>query len=602
MTGDRTEHLQMVAQERERAARVATGAEPPTAVLRGGRVVDVFTGRIRRADIALAGPRIALVGQLPEPLPSSTQVIDCEGRFVLPGFVEPHFHVGGSQLTVERLAEVLVPRGTVALGTCFYEPAFIAGPDAALDMLERASGTGLDILLSPFHAAALGMGPLGNLGKVTFDDLQELLAHPACVELREWSSHVHAIPLDGVRRLWRTALARGLAIGGHLEGLPPELVQASAALGVRSDHETASAQEAIARASSGVIVQARWGSAARDLETVLQAITEDGLDPRSFSLSTDEQELSSLLRDGHIDHKLRLAVGMGVPPVEAVRMATLNAATSLGVESEYGAVAPGRVSSLVVVDDLANFRPFIVVSRGAVSAEAGVYRLSQPGPDYGGYTGTVKVGRRLTAADFALPLADGTAAVRVIGITEGSLVTDELVEELAIREGSPVDAAGLAKIAVIDRHEGGDLGSTGLVRGLGIARGAIATTVNPGMMNLLVVGADDGDMAVAANRVVAMDGGICVACDGRVVAAVALPVLGILADAELAETGDRCLAVAAAIHEALGSEFDGLITAAGFACLAVSIPRLKICAHGLVRVSRNGQEEVTLSVNDDEER
>jgi adenine deaminase len=315
-------------------------------------------------------------------------------------------------------------------------------------------------------------------------------------------------------------------------------------------------------------------------------------------MSTDEQELSSLLRDGHIDHKLRLAVGQGVPPIEAVRMATLNAAASMGVDADYGAVAPGRLASLVLVDDLARFTPLLVLSRGAVSAESGVYALDVKANDYQRYTGTVNVGRKITAADFKLPLPDGRATVRVIGVTEGSLLTEELVEEILVADGSIADLQGLAKIAVIDRYTGGDYAATGLVRGLGLQRGAMAATVNPGVMNLLVLGVDDDDMILAANRVVAMDGGISVCRNGEVIAEVALPIFGILSEDDLTRTGERCLAIESAIHEALGSPFDGLLTAAGFACLAVSIPSLKICDRGLVRVSRTSQEPVELHVHD----
>lgn len=584
------------AREREQAARVAAGEEPATLVLRDGRVVDVFTGRVRRVDVALAGARIARVGNATETIAYSTRVIDCDGGFILPGFVEPHFHIGGSQLTIERLAEVLVPLGTTTLGTCFYELAFISGKDAVVDMLDRADGIGLDVLLSPFHAAALGLGQFGTASRTSLDDLRELLNHPSCVELREWSAHVNAIPLDGIKPLWHAALSERKMIGGHLEGLTPELVQASAALGVCSDHETATAEEAIERIHSGLIVQARSGSAARDLEEIVRAITEQGLESHRLSMSTDEQELSSLLRHGHIDHKLRLAVRQGVPPIEAVRMATLNAAASMGIDADCGAVTPGRLASLVLVEDLASFTPLLVLSRGVVSAEGGAYSLNVKPADYRRYTGTVNVSREVTPADFRLPLPDGRSVVRVIGVTEGSLVTDELVEEVFVADGALADPQGLAKITVIDRYAGGSFCATGLVRGLGIQRGAIAATVNPGVMNLLVLGIDD-DMVLAANRVVAMDGGICVCRDGEVIAEVALPVFGILSEGDLIATGERCLAIESAIHEALGSSFDGLLTAAGFACLAVSIPSLKICDRGLVRVSRTNQEAVKLEVH-----
>jgi adenine deaminase len=371
-------------------------------------------------------------------------------------------------------------------------------------------------------------------------------------------------------------------------------LQASVALGAQSDHETGTAEEALEKVQAGVIVQMREGSGARDLSNLLGAITERGADPRCFAFSTDEQELSSLVTDGHIDHKLRRAVAAGVPPVEAVRMATLNAAASLGVQRDYGAVAPGRVASLAVVEDLASFRVTTCVARGAVVGET-----AAPRPYPAAWRDTVRVERTFEAEDFALDVADGTASVRVIGVTEGSLLTSELVETLDV-DGGRLDSrpSGLAKIAVFDRHEGGSRGAAGLIRGTGVEAGAFATTVNPGMMNLVAVGADDDDMAVAANRVVELGGGIVVVRDGEVRAEIALPLFGILSDSPADDVAAACVAVERALCDELGSRVRGVLTTVGFACLAVSIPALKICDRGLVRVARDGQEAVELLAGD----
>jgi adenine deaminase len=580
--------------ERLDAAEVAAGRRPADLVLRGGRVVEVHTGRILPRDVAVAGRRIAAVGDVSHCTGPDTEVIDCSGRYVLPGFVEPHLHIGGSQLSIEGLATVLLEHGTVAVGTCFYEPAVIAGADAVTDLLARAADTQLDVLLSPFHAAALGLGTFGNLERFGLDDLLRLVAHPACVELREWNWHIAQIPLPELQEVWRAALERRVTVGGHLEGLTGPVLQASVALGAQSDHETGSVEEALEKVQAGVVVQMREGSGARDLAALLCAITEQGADPRCFAFSTDEQELASLVTDGHIDHKLRLAVAAGVPPVEAVRMATLNAAASLGVQRDYGAVTPGRVASLVVVDDLAGFRVATCVARGAV-----VGQTASPRPYPAAWHDTVRVDRRFEADDLALDVADGAAPVRVIGVTEGSLLTEELVETVDVEAGRlhPLPP-GLAKIAVFDRHDGGARGAVGLIRGSGVEAGAFATTVNPGMMNLLVVGTAEDDMAIAANRVVELGGGIIVARDGEVRGEVALPLLGILSDAPAREVAAACLAVDRALRDELASPVRGLLTTVGFACLAVSIPALKICDRGLVRVARDGQEAVELLAGD----
>jgi adenine deaminase len=585
------------AAERLLAAEAAAGERAADLVLRGGRVVEVHSGRILPLDVAIAGSRIAAVGDVSRCTGAGTEVIDCRGRFVTPGFVEPHLHVGGSQLAIEGLAEVLLARGTVALATCFYEPAYIGGPDAVEELLGRGAETGLDVLLSPFHAAALGLGPFGDLGRFGLDDLQRLVEHPACVELREWNWHVARIPLPELQQIWAGAVERGVTIGGHLEGLRGPALQASVALGARSDHETAAADEAVEKVRAGVIVQIREGSGARDLEALVPAITEHGADPRCFAFSTDEQELASIVRHGHIDHKLRLAVARGVAPVDAVRMATLNAAASLGVDADYGAVAPGRVGSLVILDDLSSFRVSTVVARGRVVEDRGVATQSvRPRPYRREWRETVRVDRELTADDFALD-TPASAELRVIGVTPGSLLTAELVERVEVDAGRLTQReTGLAKIAVIDRYEGGRTRFVGLIRGLGIEAGALATTFNPGVMNLAVVGVSEEDMAIAANRVVVLGGGTVVVRDGEVKAEVALPLFGFLSDAPVAEVVSACSAVDEALAGELRSPVEGLLTTIGFACLTVSIPELKICDRGLVRVRRDGQEAVALVV------
>jgi adenine deaminase len=322
------------------------------------------------------------------------------------------------------------------------------------------------------------------------------------------------------------------------------------------------------------------------------------MDSRNFSLATDEQELHSLFRDGYMDHKLRLAVAHGVPPVDVVRMATLTAAASLGVQRDFGSVAPGKVASIAVVSDLRGFDVKLMVSEGELSARDGEYLLT---PDVTSYPDdwyrTVHVSKRLTPDDFKFDLTLDTADVRVIGITPGSLVTEERVEEVQFNEGVITSPDGLTTIAVIDRYDGGERKGIGLVRGFDVGAGAVATTINPGMMNLLVFGVEPESMAVAANRVVEMGGGISVAQNGEVVAELATPLFGIMSDKPSADVIPNALAVADAIRDRMGVSYDGLLTSVGFACLAVIIPELKICDQGLVRVFRDHQEAVDFVVD-----
>lgn len=583
--------------ERRLAAAVAAGEQPADVILRGGTVLEVHTGRLEAGDVAIAGRRIAAVGDVGHTTAEATEVVDCTGLTLIPGLIDPHIHVGSSQLSVERLAEVLVPRGTAAICTDFYEAATVSGIEAINESLRRSVGTGLHILLSPFHATALGMGEFGNTGRFSLGELVDLAKHERAIAVREWNFGASKIPLQQIDEFYEIAIDRKLAIEGHLEGLRGPVLQASVALGVMSDHETVTAEEAIDLVKLGITVQVREGSGAKDLDAVIKALTEHGMDSRNFSLATDEQELHSLFRDGYMDFKLRLAVEHGVPPVEAVRMATLTAAQSLAVERDFGGISPGKVASIAAVADMRDFDVKVMVSEGELSARDGQYLLAPaiaPYPD-DWYT-TVHVDSTLTAADFGFDPTLKTAEVRVIGITPGSLVTEERVEEVAFDNGR-ARTDELATIAVIDRHEGGTKRGIGLVRGFNVSSGAVATTINPGMMNLLVFGVNPESMAAAANRVVELDGGIVVADDGEVVAEVATPLWGIMSDRPSSEVIPDAVAVADAIRDRMGVTFDGLLTSVGFACLAVIIPALKICDQGLVRVTRESQEAVDFVVS-----
>jgi len=585
------------ASERRQAAAVAAGEQPATVILRGGTVLEVNTGRLEAGDVAIAGRRVAAVGDVSHASGETTEVIDCTGLTLIPGLIDPHIHVGSSQLSVERLAEVMVPRGTAAICTDFYEAATVSGIEAINELVSRSVGTGLYILLSPFHATALGMGAFGNTGRFSLDELVDLANHERAIAVREWNFGASQIPFPQIDEFYRIAIDRRLAIEGHLEGLRGPVLQASVALGVMSDHETVAAEEAIDLVKLGVTVQIREGSGARDLDAVIRALTEHGMDSRNFSLATDEQELHSLVRDGYMDYKLRRAVAHGVAPVDAIRMATLTAANSLGVQRDFGMIAPGKVASIAGLADLRDFDVQLMISEGELSAREGRYLLEPNVTSYPDeWYRTVHIDSRLTGDAFTFDPSLETAEVRVIGITPGSLVTEERVEEVQFDHGRVVAPDGLITIAVIDRHDGGEQKGLGLVRGFDVSAGAVATTINPGMMNLLVFGVDPDSMAAAANRVVDLNGGIVVADAGEVVAEVATPLFGIMSDKPSSEVVPDAIGVADALRDRMGASYDGLLTSIGFACLAVIIPHLKICDQGLVRVFRDHQEAVDFVV------
>lgn len=586
--------------ERRNLGEVALGRRPADLVVRGGRLVEVHTGTVIEADVALAGGRIAAVGSVAQTIGEETRIHDASGCFLLPGFIDCHMHAPESQLTMTELARLLNSLGTAAIGTCFYEAGTIAGLEGIRFFLEEARKTPLKVYLSPFISSYRGLGRWGNPGRFKGADLLELLDEPECIEIREWSFGVEESADDAIDAFVACAREQDKLLAGHLAGHDDYALQASAALGVSSDHEILTAQEAIDRARLGIRVQIRQGSYSWDLDAVLEAVTKGRVDSRYFMFCTDGVEAHELATKGHIDHILRSAVDAGLDPVTAVQMATLNAAEYLGVTSDLGSIAPGRFGHVNVIEDLESFRVRDVIADGALILSDGGYGEPAAQPAYPDrFRDTVHIGRELSAGDFAVPSGQvgGTVEVRAIGVRPGTIDTEEQMVVLPIRAGLilPDPQRDVAKLCVLDRHTASGRIGHAFIAGLGIERGAITTTMSPAMMNMMVVGIDDDDMALSANRGRELGGGLVAALDGEVVAEVPLPILGVVSDARLEQLLEQVAYFEEIRQRRLGSGFPGLLTVAGFTMMAVHLPGLRLSDRGLVRVTPQGQELVPLT-------
>ncbi|WP_028923858.1 adenine deaminase C-terminal domain-containing protein [Pseudonocardia acaciae] len=573
--------------DRDHVIAVALGERPADLVIRGGRLVDVHTGEIYPAGVAVAGGRIASVGEVEHLLGPDTTVVDAAGRYLVPGFVDSHVHIGASALAMTEFARLVVPLGTAAVVTDFYEPATMAGVAAMRFLLDETARTPLRVFLSPFCPA---FGAPRDLERIDPDEFAEVLDWPECVEVREWylSREHRGDPAE--RRIGRLAREKGVILSGHLAGLSGPPLRACVAAGIRSDHEARTAAEAIERARLGVAVQMRWSSGIReDMAELLTAITRHRLDSRLFMFSTDEEDVDEIADLGHLDHRVRAAVAAGVAPVDAIRMASLNAATFLGVAGELGSVTPGRLAFVNLVEDLADMRVSAVVAGPRVVGEHGRYVADLPSEvTYpADFHDTVRVGRELATADFAVAAPDGraTVTVRAIGLGAGSPRWKERLLDMPVVGGAvPADPGrDVAKVAVIERHRATGRSAVGFLQGFGMRRGAFGSSFNPVALNIGVVGADDADMALVANRISELGGGFVAALDGRVLAEAPLPILGFLSAAPAPEVAAAFRAVRSAIADRLGCALPGLYTTFGFLLLPVG-PGLHIVADGLVRV------------------
>ena len=576
--------------DRNQLVDVATGRSPADLVVKNGKLVNVNSGEIYPAGVAVKGDRIAAIGDADHAVGPETEVVDAEGRYLCPGLIDGHIHLGGSQFSMTEFARAVVPHGTTVISTDLYEIGVVAGRKAMRFALEELKATPIKVLLNipPHHF--LGHGPLGNTNAINAEDMFELLGWPECTGLAEWNVFVAAVPVPGVREITEAAWECKKMLGGHFGQVSSQLANATAALGIYSEHEAMSAEEAIDRLRLGVHIQMREGSVGRDLRHVAKAITELKADPRHFSFSTDEQEADSLVLDGHVDRKIRTAVRCGISPMTAIQLATVNAAEYFRLSDEIGSIGPGKVADIVLVDDLADFDVAAVVANGRLVAREGRYIGELIAPDYPAYYfNTIKLERMTTPEDFAVAAPSAgknTATVRVIGVNEGSLVTEERFLDLPVKDGQVLadPSQDAMKIAVLDRHGASGRIGRAFVQGFRIKAGAIGSSFNPGQMNLMVAGIDDKDLSLVANRIAELGGGYVVARDGRILGELPLPLLGLFADEPAEKVVERLQGMNDAIRAGLGTDFPGLHTAVAFVCLAVSIPTLKICDRGLADI------------------
>jgi adenine deaminase len=548
-----------------RRLRVARGDEPADLVIRGARVLSVFTREWLETDVAIADGWIAGLGDY-----DGSETIDAAGKYLVPGFVDAHMHLESSKLLVDEFARLVLPFGTTAVVADPHEIANVLGTDGVHWLLDATAQLPLDVYFmasscvpaSHFESPRRGLTP---------GDLDALLRRRRVIGLAEMMNFPGVIAgLDS--ELAKLELAEH--VDGHAPGVLGRALQAYAAAGIRSDHEAYTADEGRERLRAGMWLLIREGSAARNLEALLPLLAEYG--PGRIAFCTDDREPEHIADDGHINSIVRDAVAAGIPPVDALVCATLNPCLWHGL-AHLGAVAPGYHADLLLLPDLESFVPDTVLKRGAPVAEIPHAEV----PDWVRHT--VRIGA-FGPEMFRIPWTGGNA--RVIGIVPGQIVTDALVDEPGLYAGEATANAerDLAKIAVVERHLGTGRVGLGFVRGFGLQRGAIASTVAHDAHNVVVVGMNDASMAAAVRRLANRGGGIVVVDGAEVVAELSLPVAGLLSDAPLAEVLEASHAVIDAVR-GLGCELDAPFQHLAFLALSV-IPSLKLTDQGLVDVDR----------------
>ena len=567
---------------------VASGRAAADLVIRAGQVVNVHTREVLIWQIAIAEGRFAYVGpDASHCIGKNTRIIDADGRYVIPGLCDGHMHIESGMLTPAEFSAAVIPHGTTTMFTDPHEIANVLGLRGVRLMHDEALMQPINVFTQMPSCAPSAPGLETTGYEIGPDDVTEAMGWPGIIGLGEMMN------FPGVSNGSQQMLAEiaatqnaGKTVGGHYAS--PDLGPAFHAYvvgGPADDHEGTCEDDAVARVRQGMRSMMRLGSAWYDVETQITAITERGLDPRNFILCTDDCHSGTLVNDGHMNRVVRHAIACGCDPLIALQMATINTATHFGLERELGSIAPGRRGDLILTSDLETLPIEHVIARGQTVAQNGEIAVSCPHLDWPeDARQTVHLGKTLSKDDFTIKSTREVETARVIGVVENQAPTKALTAEMIVENGTVSAQNGISQIALVERHQGTGGVVNGFVSGFGYQGDmAIASTVAHDSHHMIVVGNSRQDMALAANRLGEVGGGVTVWKDGKELALVELPIAGLMSDSPAIEVAAKADKMVAAMVDC-GCTLNNAYMQHSLLALVV-IPELRISDLGLVDVT-----------------
>ena len=556
-----------------RLIAVASGDQPADLILANAKVVNTFTGEVIAANVAICGDRIAGVGDYHE----AKQTLDVSNRYLAPGFIDGHVHLESSMLDVGPYAQAVVPRGTSAIVTDLHEIANVCGLEGMRYILDCVHKLPLDLfLMAPSCVPATHLETSG--ASLSPEDVRQILRWRETIGLGEVMNFPGVIHGDAtVRR--KLALSQRKVIDGHAPGVRGKDLSAYIAAGIGSDHESVTLDEAREKLEKGMFIMIREGSSEKNLETLLPLVT-DKTYKRCFFV-VDDRSAYDLLHDGDIDAVVRKAVRLGLEPVRAIQLATINTAEYFRLDG-LGAVAPGYFANILVLDDLSNVSVNMVFYRGRLVAREGKPLFSAARADNRAVTGTIHI-KPVTQEKLRLPAT--SAELPVIGVVPGQIVTRKRYLQVRTNDGQviPDTERDILKLVVVERHRATGNVGLGMVTGFGLKKGALASSVAHDSHNIVVVGTGDEDILAAIQEMVRLQGGLVAVADGKVLASLGLPIAGLLSDEPL-ETVVAKLEKLERTARELGTRLPSPFATLSFLALPV-IPELKLTDLGLVDVT-----------------
>ncbi len=566
---------------------VAGGKEPANLVVTNGKIVNVFSGEIYDGGVAVAGDKIAAVGDVDYTIGEGTKVLDAQGKYLTPGFIDGHIHPESSNLAIRSFAEAVLKHGTTVIMTDLHEIGVVGGLEAIEAVLEEAEATDLKLyFIVPSHVPfSPNLETSG--GRFDTEIIKRALERPDAVGLSECVGMYLAAGFPELMASCDAALAKGKSLQGHLPDADTATLNTCVAAGVSTDHESLSGKDVVDRLRAGCSVMLREGSSARSLTQLLEPVLADHLDTSNLSIVTDDLHTIDLATTGHLDESVRTALKAGVEFLTAIQMVTINAARAFQLDRFVGCLAPGRRADINLTTGPEDFRVDTVVAGGRVVAQDGESVVHYPVAEHNPILlNTVHLKKVVEASDFQVRVSESAKAakVKVMDTLPWIPITQPRDVELNVVDGvvqCDLDQDVLY-IAQVERH--GKTGGIGkaFMGGFKLKKGAIASSMGHDNHNIIVMGANHADMAAAVNRVAALQGGQVFVVDGEVLCEIPFPVCGLQSDLSAEQLAEEKRKFNAKLQEC-GCEINYTCMFLSFICLA-AIPLYGITDKGFIDV------------------
>lgn len=572
----------------KKLAAVAQGIEKADLVIKNTRLVNVCTAEIlENMDIAVAGGRIALLGDAAHTIGANTRVIDAKGMYAAPGFMDGHMHVESSMMTVSNYARTVIPRGTTAIFADPHEIANVLGAEGVELMLKDGENTPFRFYVA-MPSCVPAVDAFEDAGAaISPDDVEHFMPRPDVCGLGEMMNFPGILSGDdNMHKEVQVTHKYNKTVTGHYS--MPETgagLNAYISAGIRCCHESVRAEDALAKMRLGMYAQIREGSAWRDLKEVIRAVTETGIDTRFATVVSDDAHPDTLLNMGHMDHILRRTVQEGVNPVKALQMATINVAECFFMSRDLGSITPGKCADILLISDLSQMKVESVFIGGVHVAEKGEMIVEFEGIKFPDWSKNTMKLPPLKEEDLQIKAPEDsgeTVNTKVIEIIEAKVGTYLKNIDLPVINGfiKGIGEKSILKAVVIERHKNTGTMGKGFVKGFHIENGAVASTVAHDAHNLLIVGDNDADMVIAGNALRDAAGGMAAVQNGKVIAILPLPVAGLMSEDDAKTVADK-VEVLDEAWKTLGCDMVSPFMTMALLSLAV-LPELRLTNRGLI--------------------